>query len=64
MLNAFIGILIGMFIALYCCLGTIYETSQDRKVRAIEVHMAEYDSKTGQFKYLNEDLKYILEGKK
>ena len=36
---------------------------EQRHVRAIEKNMAEYDSKTGEFKYTNPDLIYILIGK-
>ena len=53
----------GMLIMGFLIGFILHEQYEQRHVRAIERNMAEYDSKTGEFKYINPDLIYILTGK-
>ena len=54
---------LGMVVMGFLILFILHNQHEQIHVRAIERNMAEYDSKTGEFKYTNPDLIYILTGK-
>ena len=53
----------GMLVMGFLMCFILHSQYEQRHVRAIERNMAEYDSKTGEFKYTNPHLVYILTGK-